>query len=138
MTRLLMIATFMILTGLSPLALSEEGSAVEMEQQLAETRARLNLTDAQLDQMVPVIEKSRERQQQILARYGIDLQRRNDSASRLGLRQARAMRKEMDVVRTDTLNALEGILSEAQLVEFKRIQEERKAEMRKRIRGERS
>jgi hypothetical protein len=133
-----MIATFMILTGLSPLALSEEGSAVEMEQQLAETRARLNLTDAQLDQMVPVIEKSRERQQQILARYGIDLQRRNDSASRLGLRQARAMRKEMDVVRTDTLNALEGILSEAQLVEFKRIQEERKAEMRKRIRGERS
>jgi hypothetical protein len=133
-----MIATFMILTGLSPLALSEEGFAVEMEQRLAETRARLNLTDAQLDQMVPVIENSRARQQQILARYGIDLQRRNDSASRLGLRQARAMREEMDVVRTDTLNALEGILSEAQLVEFKRIQEERKAEMRKRIRGGRS
>jgi hypothetical protein len=48
------------------------------------------------------------------------------------------MRKELDVVQADTLDALGRILNDEQMEEFKRMQEERKAEMRERILGRRS
>jgi hypothetical protein len=47
------------------------------------------------------------------------------------------MRQELETVRADTLDELEGILNDEQLDEFKRIQEERKAEMRERMRSAR-
>jgi hypothetical protein len=102
---------------------------------MEEAKARLNLSDDQLDRMAPVLEESIEAQRRILSRYGIDLERRNGSKGKLGLRQARSMRQELEAVRADTLSELEGILNDDQLDEFERMQEERKAEMREHIRG---
>jgi len=77
-------------------------------------------------------------QRRVLASYGIDPENRNGRGNRPGLRQARAMRKEMNAVRSDTLAEVDKILTDAQLKEFKRMQEERQAEMRQPIRGARS
>jgi hypothetical protein len=47
------------------------------------------------------------------------------------------MRSEMEGVRKDTINELEPILSNEQLDEFKLIQQERRAEMKERMRASR-
>jgi hypothetical protein len=65
----------------------------------------------------------------------MDPESRQGSAEKPGLRKMRAMRKEMNAVRENTLGELEQILSDEQLEEFKNIQEERQAEMRERMRG---
>jgi hypothetical protein len=135
MKRLLAAAVFMTLVFVSPWSLAENDRAARFEQRMEETKARLNLSEEQLDQMAPLLEESMEAQRRILSSYGIDLERRSGSAGRLGLRQARAMRQELETVRVDMLNELEAILNDEQLDEFKRMQQERKAEMRDRIRG---
>ncbi|MGD2031838.1 MAG: hypothetical protein PVI25_06100 [Gammaproteobacteria bacterium] len=138
MTRLLTAAFLTTLALVSTPSLAQEDRAAQVEQRIEEAKARLNLTDEQLDQMTPVLEESMAARQSILSSYGIDLENRSGSAKKLGLRQARAMRKELDVVQADTLDALGRILNDEQMEEFKRMQEERKAEMRERILGRRS
>jgi len=135
MKQILITTTFMSLIFISPLTLATDDRSAQVEQRLEEAKTRLNLSDEQLAQITPVMEKSLDAQRNILSRYGIDPDSRNDSAKRLGLRQARAMRQELRAVRADTLDALDEILTDEQLDEFKRMQEERKAEMRERIRG---
>ncbi len=49
----------------------------------------------------------------------------------------RAMKKELDAVRAETLTAVEKILTDEQFKEFKSIQEERRREMRNRLRDSR-
>jgi hypothetical protein len=49
----------------------------------------------------------------------------------------RAMNQEIEVVRSDTRAALEPILTDAQMAEFQRMQEERKAQIRERLRSSR-
>ena len=125
----------MVLAG--PLVSANEDRAAQLEGRMQEAKARLNLSDAQIDQMAPIMEDAMATQKDILARYGIDPENRNGSGSRPGLRQLRAMKQEMAVVRSDTRAALEPILSEAQMAEFQRMQEERKSQMRERMRSSR-
>ena len=100
---------------------------------LNEVRERLALTDEQVEQMAPVMEASMAKRRSIMARYGIDPQ--SGPARRPGFRQARAMRGELNAVQADTLDSLAGILDNAQLEEFKRMQEEMRAQMRERMRS---
>ena len=137
MNRLLTAAFLTALALVTTPSLAQEDRAAQVEQRIEEARTRLDLTDEQLDRMAPVLEESMEARRRILSSYGIDLEDRSGPDKRIGLRQARAMRKELDVVQADTLNALAGILNDEQMDEFKRMQEERKAEMRERIRGRR-
>jgi hypothetical protein len=74
-------------------------------------------------------------QQRILARYGIDLENSSGPSTRLRPREAMTLRRELEAVRAETLEILDGILTEEQFEEFRQIQEERNAEMRERIRG---
>ena len=135
MNRLLTAAFLTALALVTPPSLAKEDRAAQVEQRIEEARTRLDLTDEQLDRMAPVLEESMEARRRILSSYGIDLEDRSGPDKRIGLRQARAMRKELDVVQADTLEALAGILNDEQMDEFTRMQEERKAEMRERIRG---
>jgi F0F1-type ATP synthase membrane subunit b/b' len=135
MKRLFPTVTFVTLLFVSPLIQADGDRAAQIEQRMEEAKARLNLSEEQLDQMAPVLEKSMEKRQAIFSNYGIDLESGNGSGRRLGFRQARAMKQELEAVRAETLNELDGILNDEQLDEFKRMQEERKGEMRERIRG---
>jgi hypothetical protein len=76
-------------------------------------------------------------QKAIMARYGIDPENRDGAGRQPSLREMRAMSQEMEVVRSDTRAALDPILSDAQMAEFDRMQEERKAQMRERVRSSR-
>lgn len=115
---------------------AQNDRAAGAEQRMAEMRARLDLSDTQVEALTPVVEASVAAQQGILSKYGINMESGSGAAQKLGPRKALAMKKELDAVRTDTLNAVDDILTDEQFDEFKRIQDERQAAMQKRIREE--
>ena len=74
----------------------------------------------------------------VLEKHGIDLENRDSgNQKKLGFREARKLRKDLDVVRESTLDQVEGILSEEQFAEYKKIQDERKKKMREMIKERR-
>ena len=116
---------------------ADDDRAAMAQAQMQQTMERLELTDEQIEQAKPVLQGAASAQREILASYGMDPQGRQNSASKPGIRQMRAMRDEMTAVRESTLEELDPILSDEQMTEFKLIQEERQAEMRERIRASR-
>lgn len=135
MKRLITAVTIVALFAIGTQAMAEDDRAAMAKEQMQQTFERLDLTDEQIEQVRPVLEKSAAEQQEILARYGIDLEAPQSSSEKPGRRQLMAMRKGMEPVRKNTLTELGEILSDEQLEELKRIQEERRAEMRGRMRG---
>ena len=135
MKQLLSKAAILSLVLISPFALANSDRMAQVEQRMEEARERLNLSDEQMDQMTPVLAESMEKRREILSSYGIDPENWANTKGKLGLRKALAMKKELDAVRKDTFQALDGVLTDGQLQEFKRIQAERQSEMRERIRG---
>jgi Spy/CpxP family protein refolding chaperone len=124
----------MIVLAIQPV-LAESDREVRFEERLAEAKERLDLSDEQLEQVKPVMQEATEAQRSILARYGIDLEAEGGSGNALGMREARKLRQDLSKVRADTLEKLDGILTDEQLDEFKKLQEERRQEMKKRIRA---
>lgn len=137
MKTLLATVSLIALVLASPLSTANEDRAAEIKERMQEAQVRLNLSDEQVKQMAPIMERAMQAQKEIMARYGIDPENRDGSGRQPGLREMRAMNQEMDVVRSDTRAALEPILTDAQMTEFQRMQEERKAQMRERVRSSR-
>ena len=122
----------LLATGMQ--AVAEDDRTEKAKEQIQQTIERLELTDEQAEQVKPVLEESAAARQEILSSYGMDPESRQDSVGKPGIRKMRAMRNEMNTLRENTLGELEQVLSDEQLEEFKRIQEERQAEMRERMR----
>lgn len=137
MKSLLATVSLITLVLASPLSTAKEDRAADLKGRMQEAQARLNLSDAQIVQMAPIMKRAMQAQKDIMARYGMNPENRNDSGSRPSLRQMRAMKQELAVVHSDTRAALEPILSDAQMAEFQRMQEERKAQMREGMRSSR-
>ena len=135
MSKAIFIAvTFIGILVASP-ASGQEAQVSDAGLRLEQTTARLALSDKQKAALAPVLENSMSAQRDILASYGIDIEKGERPAQGLGIRNAMAMKRELDAVRADTLKTVSGILSAEQFEEFKRIQAERRAEMRERIMG---
>lgn len=115
----------------------QEARMAQLRERLEETRARLNLTDDQIEQMTPILRSGFEAQATVLRKYGIDLKNRSDTHERLRLRQLRRLGRDLDAVRQQTLKKLDDVLTGAQIEEYKKIQKERKQALRKRLRQRR-
>lgn len=113
-------------------ATAKEDHTAQYEQRLAETKARLNLSDQQMEQIEPTLEAGFTASQAILQKYGINPENR-DNRQRLGFRKARQLRKELQTVQINTLHELSDVLTDEQLAEYREIQAERKAELKQRI-----
>jgi hypothetical protein len=137
MRSLLATVSLIALMLASPLSTANEDRSAELKERMQEAQARLNLSDTQVDQMAPIVERAMQAQKAIMARYGVDPEDRDGAGRQPSLREMRAMSQEMEVVRSDTRAALDPILSDAQMAEFDRMQEERKAQMRERVRSSR-
>ena len=109
----------------------------EFVERLEETRSRLDLTDEQVEQIRPILRSSFEAQARVLRKHGIDLERRSGKDRRLGLRQLRQLGRDLDAVRKQTLEKLSGKLTNTQIEEYGKIQQERRQAMRKRLRQRR-
>lgn len=106
-----------------------------VEGRFAEAKVRLHLSDEQLEQVKPIMKASIEAHRSILARYGIDLEAEGGPKTKLGFRHARQLRNDLEEVRAATLEQLDDILSDEQLDEFRKIQEERRQAVMNRILG---
>lgn len=113
--------------------LTEEQRA-RLEQYLEQVRARLNLTEAQRAQLEPVLRRSFEERAEIMQRYGVG----GDNSQRPGLRQARAMKSELEEARKKSDPEIEKILDDRQMAEYRKIQEEMRDQIRQRMRERRS
>ena len=95
---------------------------------------RLKPTDNQNDQLMPIFLDIFQKRQSIMKKNGVDLKSRS-SGERIGMKQLRSIKKEMDKLNKQTIKQLEKVLSKEQLNEFKKFQEEQRAEMRNRLRN---
>ncbi len=103
-----------------------------LQAQLEETKERLQLTDEQVAQLRPILERSLEKRLQVLEKHGISLDPEAPQ-KKLGLRKARKLRNDMKKVRKETEEELKGVLSQNQMKEWKKIEEERSQRLREEL-----
>ncbi len=96
--------------------------------------SRLKLTDNQNDQLMPIFLDIFQKRQSIMKKNGVDI-KSHSSGERIGMKQLRSIKKEMDKLNKQTMKQLEKILSKVQLNEYKKFQEEQRDEMRNRLRN---
>ena len=109
----------------------------QLQRQLQETRTRLNLTDAQAEQVRPILQAALEARLEVLREYGFDLRDDSGSAGRLGFFQARRLRRDLDSVQERTMDELDDVLTDTQLAAYEELQEERRETVRERLRQRR-
>ena len=109
----------------------------ELEARAEQTRERLGLTDEQVARIEPILESSFEASMLVLENHGIDLEVPRDQRERPSFRTMRAIGSDLKAVRQETAEEMAEILTDVQMEEFRKIQEERRAELRERIRARR-
>tara|TARA_A100001234_G_scaffold21577_1_gene17041 strand:- start:1430 stop:1828 length:399 start_codon:yes stop_codon:yes gene_type:complete len=97
---------------------------------------RLNLTEEQSEKFEPIILYQREKRMAVMKKHGISRES-NLSKKKIGFRQLREIKKDMDKINKEIEKKLIKVLNKDQLVEYKKIQEENRIEMRARLRGNR-
>ena len=115
-------------------AMSEEASE-RFHAQLQETEERLQLTDEQKETVRPILEEAYGQRQAVLKKHGVDLES-TEKADRPGRRTLRRMRNDLQEVNKETQRELEEVLTSEQIKQWEALQEERRAEMRKKLSNE--
>ena len=129
-----LLAAFFAIFAITVSAADTSERRAQAQQQIEEIKTRLNLTEEQKARVTPIFEKSMKKRQSILKRYGIDLENREaNSGKEIGFRTARKLKKEMEEARAKTLTELQSVLTDVQLTEYKKIQEEMRSQMRSRL-----
>lgn len=105
----------------------------ELDARIEQTRQRLNLTDEQSVQIEPILESNFHASMLVLESHGIDLSVPREQRARPNFREMRAIGKELQAVREETAEEMAEILTEEQMEEYRKIQVERRAEMREQI-----
>ena len=97
---------------------------------------RLNLTEEQSEKVKPIILYQWEKRLAVMKKHGISRES-NLSKKKIGFRQLREIKKDMDKINKDIEKKLIKVLNKDQLVEYKKIQEENRIEMRARLKENR-
>lgn len=124
-----LVSATVLMVSLAPVAVTaqsqlSDAQVQQIEQRLAETLARLNLTDAQRTSAKPIIEAGVRERAQILQAAGFE------PGKRPSLRQLRSVKGPLKDSRARTEAQLATILSSEQMAEYRKIQEERRAQFR--------
>ena len=106
-------------------------------ERLEKTRARLNLTDEQAEQVRPILRAGFEAQKKVLQKHGIEIRPGAEAPGRLSLLELRRLNRDLAKVREQTLDKLSDILTDEQIKVYREIQQERRQELRERLRKRR-
>ena len=96
---------------------------------LSKFKARLNLSDEQIQQFEPILTDHREKLLSVMKKQGIN-PNPGLLKDKIGFRQLRTIKKDIDKVYKQTEGQLVDILSKEQFHEYKKVQEELRVEMR--------
>ncbi len=108
------------------------------QDRLVAIQEQLNLTDEQAELAKPILQRGFEAQAAVLEEHGFS--RDGRARGRPSLREARKLRKlggELDEIRKTTHDELAEVLTEEQLLELTKIQEESRKKLRERMRQRR-
>ena len=133
----LLVSVSVLLNANSPIDdkfINEYSLSKEQAVYLNSMIGRLKPTDNQNDQLMPIFLDIFQKRQSIMKKNGVDLKSRS-SGERIGIKQLRSIKKEMDKLNKQTMEQLEKVLSKVQLNEYKKFQEEQRDEMRNRLRN---
>ena len=115
-----------------------QAQLAEFEERLEETRARLNLTDPQVEQITPILRSQFEAQMEVLQEHGVAVGDIGAGAAeggrRLGLLALLRLGRDLDEVRERTLDQLREVLTDEQIEIYREIEEENREAMRERMR----
>ena len=115
-------------------AWAQDGDGAEqLQEQVAQVRERLALTEEQIDAIEPILQRSFEEQAAVLEDAGFNADGRSRGGQRPNLRRMRALNRDLDAIRKATREELAGVLSEQQLEDYAEIQQDRRAQLRGRI-----
>ena len=108
------------------------------KKRLQEAKSRLELTDEQVELVVPILKAGFQSQKAILEAYGLDIEQLGKgNQPQLKFREARRLSKDLDAARAKTLKKLEGVLSPGQVKVYEQLQSDRRKAVRKKIRSRR-
>ena len=136
LATLVMTAVFAIATQTAT-AEEREIDPAALEERTNEMRERLELTDEQVEAIEPILIDHMEKTGAVLKEYGIDLQSGERPKERMGFREARKMKSELDGINRKTEGALDDILDDDQMNEYRKIAEERRAKFREQMKANR-
>ena len=130
-----MTRTVILIVAVSLMALTaqaDQAGPPKFQAGLEEFRARLALTAEQEAQVRNIFEAHIEAQLEALDKYDIDAGDRDDAAS-VDLQKMRALREELRANSKKVEERLAGVLSAAQMIEFRRIRAEQEEKLRDRL-----
>ena len=113
---------------------ADEPDLSQFETRIQETGARLGLTEERQTRLKPILEDHFDAQMAILDKYGLGAGNRDEQPD---FQKIRALRNELDTNKTKTAKRLSGILSKEQMVEFEKIQTERKQQIKAEVQSKR-
>jgi len=125
---------YLVIIAITFISLSIEVTAANDVYSLI--KDRLNLTEEQSEKFEPIILYQWEKRMAVMKKHGISRES-NLSKKKIGFRQLREIKKDMDKINKEIEKKLIKVLNKDQLVEYKKIQEENRIEMRARLRGNR-
>ena len=134
---LLLTTSLLVVASLNAVAQPQLTDA-QFEQRVADTQARLHLTEEQQAKIRPILQERDEARRSVLEKFGVDITAAlSGKGERIGFSKMRSLRQYMQVIQKDTSRKLATILSEEQLTVWQVIEEEQRAEFRKRLQARR-
>lgn len=109
----------------------EPAGVVDFQAQLQRTAERLELSEAQLAELTPILRAQFDETQALLKRHRLD----RNSAAPLDRRTLLAFSSQLNALREATEPQIAAILSEEQMVAYSKIQDEQRARMRAQFRA---
>lgn len=131
----LVAASALLLSGVA-VAQDREEIEAKAEERLEQVIENLELTDEQVEALRPIFQSSFERQAAVLEQYGIDLSD-GEQGDKLSHRERRKLRGDLKDERERTEDAIAEVLTDDQFHAYKEMAEERRDEMRERLKGRR-
>ncbi len=130
MIKEIIIATMLTIAGVTaiPAMAQEVDRQEQIAIKLADARERLELTEEQVPQVESILTASGEQRRAVLEEFGV-----GNDGSKLSFRQKRQLRKAMQNVQKQTRNSLSEVLTDGQMDEFEEMQDELRAELRKKL-----
>ena len=105
--------------------------AEQIKQNISANMERLNLTDDQKPLVEAILRDGAKKRQAVMTNYGFT----QGDRPTLSRSQMRSLSGELKAISTDTTAKLSRILNGSQMAEYKKIKEEKRAQMRQQIRG---
>lgn len=131
----LVAASALLLSGVA-VAQDREEIEAKAEERLEQVIENLELTDEQVEALRPIFQSSFERQAAVLEQYGIDLSD-GEQDDKLSRRERRKLRGDLKDERERTEDAIAEVLTDDQFHAYKEMAEERRYEMRERLKDRR-